>query len=85
MKIFSTFGNPNFFGKFSRHLNSHHLALMLKRNPATASRRHDIAVCSLMVAVFLWHAENFMGMVHLTYLVFDRLHLGNWLAFRFMR
>lgn len=65
-KAFSTFGNPNFFGNFLVILTPITLALLLKRNSDKAGSLMLFALSSVIVSAFLWHAEEFMTLVHLT-------------------
>jgi len=64
-KIFSTFGNPNFFGNFLVILTPITLALMLKRNSDRPGSVMLFAISSLVVSAFLWHADQFMSIVHM--------------------
>jgi tetratricopeptide (TPR) repeat protein len=64
-KVFSTFGNPNFFGNFLVILTPITLALMLKRHSDRPGSVMLFAISSLIVSAFLWHTDQFMRIVHL--------------------
>jgi len=64
-KLFSTFGNPNFFGNFLVILTPITLALLLKRNSERPGSVMVFALFSLVISAFLWHADQFMHIVHM--------------------
>ena len=64
-KVFSTFGNPNFFGNFLVILTPIILALLLKRHADKPGSVMLFAISSLIVSAFLWHTDQFMRIIHL--------------------
>jgi len=64
-KLFSTFGNPNFFGNFLVILTPITLALLLKRNSGRPGSVMVFALFSLAVSAFLWHIDQFLSIVHM--------------------
>lgn len=66
IKVFSTFGNPNFYGNFLVILTPITLSLILKRNPEKPGSAVIFAVLCGLVSAFLWHTEQFMTMLHLS-------------------
>src|SRR5205814_1064792 len=58
-RIFSTFGNPNFFGNFLVIVTPITLALMLRRQPERAGGIIFFALLSLVVSILLW--QSFRG------------------------
>jgi tetratricopeptide (TPR) repeat protein len=64
-KVFSTFGNPNFFGNFLVILTPITLALLLKKNSDKPGTLLFFALSSVMISAFLWHADEIMAHAHL--------------------
>jgi len=64
-KVFSTFGNPNFFGNFLVILTPITLAMMLKRNPRQPGSVVLFTVSSIVCSAFLWHASDAMMLIHM--------------------
>ncbi|OGR92093.1 MAG: hypothetical protein A2992_08630 [Elusimicrobia bacterium RIFCSPLOWO2_01_FULL_59_12] len=56
-RIFSTFGNPNFFGNFLVILTPITLALMLKRNKDRPLALLSFALCVMGVSALLWKID----------------------------
>lgn len=64
-RIFSTFGNPNFFGNFLVIVMPITLALLLKRN-----REHPVsallfALSAVLISIAIWKSDLLLGAVHL--------------------
>jgi len=64
-KIFSTFGNPNFFGNFLVILTPITLALLLKRNADKPISVMLFSLTSIIVSALLWQSDQFTAMLHL--------------------
>src|SRR5262249_14667319 len=65
-KIFSTFGNPNFFGNFLVILTPITLALMLKRNADRPGALMIFGIITLMMSAVLWHIDQIMTLLHMS-------------------
>ena len=63
-RIFSTFGNPNFFGNFLVILTPITLALLLKRHSDQPGAVLLFALASIFASVVLWQSGYLMGLVH---------------------
>ncbi len=65
-KIFSTFGNPNFFGNFLVILTPITLALLLKRNPEKPISLIFFILSAGAVSILLWHHREFLALANLS-------------------
>lgn len=65
IKIFSTFGNPNFFGNFLVILAPITLALLLKRYSENSGRVILFGISAMGVSAFLWHTDLFAAWAHI--------------------
>lgn len=64
-RVFSTFGNPNFFGNFLVILTPITLALMLKRHSDQPGSVLFFALAAFVVSAVLWQSERVAGLLHI--------------------
>src|SRR5262249_41442355 len=64
-KLFSTFGNPNFFGNFLVILTPITLALLLKKNADKPISVFIFALCTGVVSALLWRFDAWVGGLHM--------------------
>lgn len=60
-RVFSTFGNPNFFGNFLVIVMPITLALLMKRHAEQTASVLLFAVLSIFVSAILWHSDLVLG------------------------
>ncbi|MFA5975843.1 MAG: tetratricopeptide repeat protein [Elusimicrobiota bacterium] len=65
-RVFSTFGNPNFFGNFLVILTPVTLALILKRSMKQPLSILLLVISSLLVSGVLWQLPKLLAFAHLT-------------------
>src|SRR6202030_164970 len=65
-KIFSTFGNPNFFGNFLVILTPITLALLLKKNIDRPGSVMLFSFFSGIISAILWHMQDLSSLLHLS-------------------
>lgn len=64
-RVFSTFGNPNFFGNFLVIVTPITLALLLRRNSDKPGSVLFYALSSIIVSGLLWHLDRVLIPLHL--------------------
>jgi tetratricopeptide (TPR) repeat protein len=64
-RIFSTFGNPNFFGNFLVILTPITLALLLKRNRERPLSVLVFALTTMAMSALIWQVDSVAQLVHL--------------------
>lgn len=64
-RIFSTFGNPNFFGNFLVILTPITLALILKRNKDKPLALLTFVLCTMGVSALMWKINNVAELLHM--------------------
>src|SRR4051812_38531703 len=64
-RIFSTFGNPNFFGNFLVILTPITLALLLKRNRERPLSVFVFALATLVVSALIWKVATIASVLHM--------------------
>ncbi len=65
-KVFSTFGNPNFFGNFLVILTPITLALLLKRNSDRPASVLLFGLATGIVSALLWRLDDWMALLQLS-------------------
>ena len=73
-RVFSTFGNPNFFGNFLVILAPITLALLLKRHSQQPGSVLLFSSAAIVVSVLLWQSDRLTAF----------LHIGSWDGFIFL-
>jgi tetratricopeptide (TPR) repeat protein len=87
-RVFSTFGNPNFFGNFLVIVTPIVMALILKRHQGSPISVMLFSLASILVAAVLWQSESLLQMVHLaswdsTFFTVLFIAFSLWAAFHF--
>jgi len=87
-RVFSTFGNPNFFGNFLVILTPITLALILKRNTDKPGSILLFAFMSMLASAILWHSDDVVRLLRVpawddAFFVIGLLGFCFWAALRF--